>query len=135
MARLVALLGVLGWLITLLLFASGLERAGRPRIVGELVPPPLLVQELNRARFRTTRSSEWAVTRATAAHHMLVADVDARDVAAARVIAAEIVGPAERRKYDEVLLYFWEADTDKPFADRRVQWTPAGGYAELVLVD
>lgn len=134
MARLLAFVGVIGWMVALLLFGSAIEWAGRPRIAESLVPGPPLVRELNRAH-PTGDTRTWAVVRANAAHNVLVVDLDAVTVADAMLIAEQVVNPVLDRGYDEALIYVWEAGTDKPYADRRVQWTPGGGYKEMVLGD
>ncbi len=52
-----------------------------------------------------------------------------------RAIATEIVAPVLDRGFDEVLVYVWKMRGERTFADRRVQWTPRGGYSELVMGD
>jgi len=134
MPRVVALLGVTVWFCGLVLFGAAIEWAGRARIVQSLLPGPPLVRELNRARPKgDTRT--WAVTRANAAHNVLVLDLDAVTVADAMLIAEQVIGPVYGRGYDEVLIYVWEANANKRYADRRVQWTPREGYRELVIGD
>ena len=66
---------------------------------------------------------------------MLLVNVDAERVGNAQAIATEIVAPVKDRGFDEVLVYVWRTHNHKPYADRRVQWTPKGGYTELVMGD
>ena len=61
-------------------------------------------------------------------------DVVARQVSDAVPIAAAIVEPV-RYQYDEVLVYVRGPGERGQPAVRRVQWTPAAGYAELIIVD
>lgn len=78
-----------------------------------------------------TRYPGGTVKRAYSAHHMMVVDVEAEHPSEALAIAREVVEPL-RNSYDEVLVYTREPDA--PDAARRVQWTPRGGYVELILV-
>ena len=77
----------------------------------------------------TTLWPAWTVKMANTAHHALVVDVEARNVAQARRIAEQIVEPVRSRGYQEILIYIRKAgDPDAPM--RRVQWTPRTGYVE-----
>jgi hypothetical protein len=79
-----------------------------------------------------TRYSGWTVKRAYSAHRTMVVEVEAdHPTSQALAIAREVVEPLGNR-YDEVLVYM--RDPDAPDAARRVQWTPRGGYVELILV-
>ena len=71
----------------------------------------------------------WAVVSAAAAQHAMVMDVEAIDVSDALRISVTIVEPV-REKYGEVLVYFRKAGERDTV--RRVQWTPAAGYVELI---
>ena len=71
----------------------------------------------------------------TSAHHVLLVNIDAERVGNAQAIATEIVAPVKDRGFVEILVYVWRTHKHKPFADRRVQWTPKGGYTELVMGD
>ena len=75
----------------------------------------------------------WAVTKATAAQHMMVVEVDAERLDDATGIAVQIVEPV-RSKYDEILIYVREPGRRIP-AVRRIQWTPRGGYVESTYTD
>ena len=104
------------------------------------VPPlatvPTLLRELNARRAKDFKEGEtWAVRKVQSAHHVLVVNVDAAHVGNAQKIATEIVTPVLDRGFDEVLVYVWGIHRHKPYADRRVQWTPKGGYSELVIGD
>ena len=77
----------------------------------------------------------WVVTKVVSAHHVLVVTVDADRIGNAQTIATEIVAPVRNRGFDEVLVYVWPMRNHKTYADRRVQWTPKGGYTELVIGD
>src|SRR5688572_14215308 len=69
----------------------------------------------------------WVVTKATAAEHMMVVDVEAERLEEARGIAVQIVEPVRAQGYDEVLIYVRQPGRADA-AVRRVQWTPRGGY-------
>ena len=75
----------------------------------------------------------WAVTKATAAQHMMVVEVEAERLDDARSIAVQIVEPV-RSKYEEILIYVRQPGRNVP-AVRRVQWTPRGGYVETTYGD
>ncbi len=105
------LLGGAVWLVAILLFAAGLES-----------PAP------------TSRVEPWSITQTRTAHHALIVDVVAQRVAEAPAIAAEIVEPV-RHRYEEILIYVRGPGERGQPAERRVQWTPTGGYAELVIRD
>ena len=73
----------------------------------------------------------WTVTKATAANHTMVVDVDAARLDQALEIAEEIVAPVRSRGYQEVLVYVHPLGRhDATTEIRRVQWTPRGGYVE-----
>jgi hypothetical protein len=76
----------------------------------------------------------WAVTKATAAQHMMVVEVDAERLDDAKGIAVQIVEPVRARGYDEILIYVRQPGRSTP-AVRRIQWTPRGGYVESTYVD
>jgi len=76
----------------------------------------------------------WAVTKATAAQHMMVVHVDAERLDDARGIGIQIVEPVRSSGYDEVLIYVRQPGRRIP-AVRRIQWTPRGGYVETEFVD
>jgi len=136
MGRLLAIGGGVVWLLVIALIAFAVHWSDRPRRVPPLTAVPTLLRELSAARESQFKEGEaWVVTKVTSAHHMLVVNVDAEHVGNAQKIATEIVAPVKDRGFDEILVYVWRTHKHRPYADRRVQWTPKGGYAELVMGD
>ena len=79
-----------------------------------------------------TRYPGWTVTRAYSAHHAMVVEVETDLPIDASSIAAQIVEPRKSR-YDEVLIYVRRpGQSAGEFPERRIQWTPRGGYVESV---
>ena len=135
MGRLLAISGGVVWLLSIGLIAFAVHWSDRPR-VPPLAAVPTLLLELSAARASQFKEGEaWVVTKVTSAHHVLLVNIDAERVGNAQTIAAEIVAPVKDRGFDEILVYVWRTHKHKPFADRRVQWTPKGGYTELVMGD
>ena len=135
MGRLLAISGGVVWLLSIGLIAFAVHWSDRPR-VPPLAAVPTLLRELSVARASQFKEGEaWVVTKVTSAHHVLLVNIDAERVRNAQTIAAEIVAPVKDRGFDEILVYVWRTHKHKPFADRRVQWTPKGGYTELVMGD
>ena len=135
MGRLLAISGGVVWLLSIGLIAFAVHWSERPR-VPPLATVPTLLRELSAARASQFKEGEaWVVTKVTSAHHVLLVNIDAEQVGNAQTIAAEIVAPVKERGFDEILVYVWRTHNHKPFADRRVQWTPKGGYTELVMGD
>jgi hypothetical protein len=135
MGRLLAISGGVVWLLSIGLLAFAVHWSERPR-VPPLATVPTLLRELSAARASQFKEGEaWVVTKVTSAHHVLLVNIDAERVGDAQTIAAEIVAPVKERGFDEILVYVWRTHKHKPFADRRVQWTPKGGYTELVMGD
>ena len=135
MGRLLAISGGVVWLLSIGLIAFAVHWSDGPR-VPPLAAVPTLLRELSAARASQFKEGEaWAVTKVTSAHHVLLVNIDAERVGNAQTIAAEIVAPVKDRGFDEILVYVWRTHKHKPFADRRVQWTPKGGYTELVMGD
>ena len=135
MGRLLAISGGVVWLLSIGLIAFAVHWSDRPR-VPPLAAVPTLLRELSAARASQFNEGEaWVVTKVTSAHHVLLVNIDAERVGNAQTIAAEIVAPVKDRGFDEILVYVWRTHKHKPFADRRVQWTPKGGYTELVMGD
>jgi hypothetical protein len=134
MGRLLAISGGVVWLLSIGLIAFAVHWSDRPRVPPPAVPT--LLRELSAARASQFKEGEaWVVTKVTSAHHVLLVNIDAERVGNAQTIAAEIVAPVKDRGFDEILVYVWRTHKHKPFADRRVQWTPKGGYTELVMGD
>ena len=135
MGRLLAISGGVVWLLSIGLIAFAVHWSERPR-VPPLAAVPTLLRELSAARASQFKEGEaWVVTKVTSAHHVLLVNIDAERVGNAQTIATEIVAPVKDRGFDEILVYVWRTHKHKPFADRRVQWTPKGGYTELVMGD
>ena len=135
MGRLLAIFGGVVWLLSIGLIAFAVHWSERPR-VPPLATVPTLLRELSAARASQFKEGEaWVVTKVTSAHHVLLVNIDAEQVGNAQTIAAEIVAPVKERGFDEILVYVWRTHKHKPFADRRVQWTPKDGYTELVMGD
>jgi hypothetical protein len=135
MGRLLAISGGVVWLLSIGLIAFAVHWSEGPR-VPPLATVPTLLRELSAARASQFKDGEaWVVTKVTSAHHVLLVNIDAERVGNAQAIATEIVAPVKDRGFDEILVYVWTTHKHKPFADRRVQWTPKGGYTELVMGD
>ena len=135
MGRLLAISGGVVWLLSIALIAFAVHWSERPH-VPPLAAVPTLLRELSAARASQFKEGEaWVVTKVTSAHHVLLVNIDAERVGNAQTIAAEIVAPVKERGFDEILVYVWRTHKHKPFADRRVQWTPKGGYTEMVMGD
>ena len=135
MGRLLAISGGVVWLLSIGLIAFAVHWSDRPRVPA-LAAVPTLLRELSVARASQFKEGEaWVVTKVTSAHHVLLVNIDAERVGNAQTIAAEIVAPVKDRGFDEILVYVWRTHKHKPFADRRVQWTPKDGYKELVMGD
>ena len=135
MGRLLAISGGVVWLLSIGLIAFAVHWSDGPR-VPPLAAVPTLLRELSAARASQFKEGEaWVVTKVTSAHHVLLVNIDAERVGNAQTIAAEIVAPVKDRGFDEILVYVWRTHKHKPFADRRVQWTPKGGYTEMVMGD
>ena len=136
MGRLLAIGGGVVWLLAITLIALVLHWPERARRVPPLTAVPTLLRELSAARASQFKDGEaWVVTKVTSAHHVLLVNVDAERVGNAQQIATEIVAPVKDRGFDEILVYVWRTQKHKPFADRRIQWTPQGGYTEMVMGD
>jgi hypothetical protein len=126
----VATLAVLG----LLGFGILLRPAPRHTTAAEKATSTLARTINNTARdAATTPRIGWAVTKATAAQHMMVVEVDAERLDDATGIAVQIVEPV-RSKYDEILIYVRQPGRSIP-AVRRIQWTARGGYMETTYTD
>ena len=136
MSRLLAIGGGVVWLLAIGSLALVLHLSERAHRVPPLTAVPTLLKELSTSRAsQFKKGEEWVVTKVTSAHHVLLVNVDAERVGNAQTIAAEIVAPVKNRGFDEILVYVWRTHKHKPFADRRVQWTPKDGYTELVMGD
>ena len=77
------------------------------------------------------RLTRWSVTEHLSAHRVLIAHVETEFLHEAPAIARELTEPL-RDRYAEVLIYFHRPGRPDTLAPRRVQWTPALGYSEIV---
>lgn len=71
----------------------------------------------------------WRVVRSFSAHSVMVVDVQTDRLEDAKAIAVQIVEPV-KRDYMEIMIYFRSGGPRRDLPDRRVQWTPRGGYVE-----
>ena len=90
-----------------------------------------LARSINDAQPMAGRRWQWTATSATSAMRALVVHVEAFDAGHARQIAAAIVEP-RRAQYDDILVYVHRVGGSRNLAARRVEWTPRGGYEEIV---
>ena len=127
-------IGGLVWIGVLALFVAGISRPGPARLHGGEAPAAGLAGALNEPQAENGGEWwTWKVTRATSAHRVMVVDVEARRVADATAIAIQIVEPVRSHGYEEILVYVRPAGAAPADFERRVQWTPAGGYVEMPL--
>ena len=113
------------------IFAVGLVWSGHsPSGPAEAPSKLTLVEQLNAERPVDRR---WTVVGAVSFDRVLVVDVATQRVEDARAIASKIVDPVRELEYDEILLYFRRSSDRKAAAERRIQWTPGGGFVELVM--
>ena len=93
-----------------------------------------LARILNQARNSPTVLTDpgWVVTKANSAHYAIVVEVEAQRPEDARAIADHIVKPMRSRGYKEILIYVRAPRGGTDATTRRIQWTPAGGFVEMV---
>jgi hypothetical protein len=120
----------LAWIAALVglaaaLYGSGSSHPTRP-FTGNA-----LARSINDAQPMAGRRWRWTATAATSAMRELVVHVEAFDVGQARQIAAAIVEP-RRAHFDDILVYVHRVGGSGGLAARRVEWTPRGGYEEIV---
>jgi len=123
------IVGALTWLSAMGIFAAALQRSVPAG--GRLPQRPAtsaLARSLNDAR-SAAQPAQWAVVSAASAQNAMVVDVEAMDVSDALLISVAIVEPV-RDRYGEVLVYFRKAGERDTV--RRVQWTLAAGYVEMI---
>jgi len=125
------LLGGVAWLAAMVLFAAALQQSAQGHHFSSYSPASVLARLLNVGN-EGRRSPSWAVVNATGAHHALIVEVEADDARAALEIASQIVVHV-RDVYQEVLIYVRQQGATDRYAAHRVQWTPTGGYQELVI--
>ncbi len=127
------LLSALAWLGAATLFVVAMQGSARtPRVSSHAIGISPLAQSLSQLEHqgRWTRGSpEWVVTKAVAALHLMVADVEANRPEQALAIAGAIIEGASSR-YDEVLIYV--RGVRGSGAVHRVQWTARNGFREWV---
>lgn len=127
------LVSALAWLGAAALFVASMQGSARaPRVSPHAIGISPLARNLSRLEHqdRWTRGSpEWVVTKAVAALHLMVADVEANHPEQALTIAGAIIDGASAR-YDEVLIYV--RGIGGAGAVHRVQWTAHNGYREWV---
>jgi hypothetical protein len=120
----------LAWIAALVGLAAAMHGSGSSR-----PPRPFaanaLARSINDAQPMAGRRWQWTATSATSAMGALVVHVEAFDVAQARQIAAAIVEP-RRAQFDDILVYVHRLGGSRDMAARRVEWTPRGGYEEIV---
>lgn len=104
---------------------SGSSRPPRPFAVNALA------RSINDAQPMAGRRWQWTATSAQSAMRGMVVHVEAIDVKQARQIAAAIVEP-RRAQFDDILVYVYRVGGSRDIAARRVEWTPRGGYEEIV---
>jgi hypothetical protein len=124
----------LAWLVVLALFgALHVWKSPPPHPTPAARAATALTRALNNVDRGESagRMPVWTVVSATSAHHVMVVDVEAVRPESARQIATQIVEPL-RDRYQEVLVYFHKPGAAKSFAERRIQWTPRGGYIEAI---
>jgi hypothetical protein len=107
------------------LYTSGPRRPPRP------IATDALARDINAAQEVSDRRWQWSVRSTTSAMRGMVVTVEAFDVAHARQIAASIVEP-RRAQFDEILVYVHRVGGSRDLAARRVEWTPRGGYVEII---
>ena len=90
-----------------------------------------LARSINDTQPMASRRWQWTATSATVAMREMVVHVEAFDVSKAGQIAATIVEP-RRAQFDDILVYVHRVGDGAGLAARRVEWTPRGGYEEIV---
>jgi len=124
----------LAWLLVFALFGAVLQWSSRAAYISPAAKAATaLTRALNNVERRAphSRMPACTVVGATSAHHVMVVEVEAARPDQARQIATQIVEPL-RNRYEEVLIYVRKPDSTELLAERRIQWTPRGGYVETV---
>ena len=107
------------------LLGSGSSHPPRPFAVNALA------RSINHTQPMAGRRWQWTATSATSAMREMVVHVEAFDVRQARQIAMSIVEP-RRAQFDDILVYVHRVGGSAGLAARRVEWTPRGGYVEII---
>jgi hypothetical protein len=92
--------------------------------------PPVAVDRLP-TRQAHRSAARWTVTEHLSAHNVLIAQVETDYLGDALAIAQQLTEPV-KEKYAEVLIYFHRPGRPDVLPPRRVQWTPQGGYVQMV---
>jgi len=74
----------------------------------------------------------WRLVFELSAHSVLILKVETGRLHDANAIAQLLVEPIKRR-YVEVLVYFYRTGSPRTFAATRVQWSPHAGYVETTF--
>ena len=118
------------WIAALVGLAAALHGSG-----SSLPPRPFaanaLARSINDAQPMAGRRWQWTAMAATSALREMVVHVEAIEVRQARQIATAIVEP-RRAQFDDILVYVHRVGGSNALAARRVEWTPRGGYEEIV---
>ena len=118
------------WIAALVGLAAALHGSGSSR-----PPRPFaanaLARSINDTQPMASRRWQWTATSATMAMREMVVHVEAFDVSKAGQIAATIVEP-RRAQFDDILVYVHRVGGSTSLAARRVEWTPRGGYVEII---
>jgi hypothetical protein len=78
-----------------------------------------------------TASGTWRVVEHLSAEHVAVIHVETDRLREARQIAVALVEPM-KEDYAEMLVYFHRPGRRQQLPARRVQWSPYGGYTEMI---
>ena len=117
------------WIAALVGLAAAFQGSGSSR-----PPRPFAADALSRSindAQPMARRWQWTATSAVSATRALVVHVEAFDPGQARLIAAAIAEP-RRAQFDDILVYVHRVGGRRELAARRVEWTPRGGYEEIV---
>ena len=121
----------LAWIAALVGLAAALHGSGSSHPPRPFTPNAL-ARSINESQPMASRRWQWTATTATSAVRELVVHVEAFDVKQAGQIAAAIVEP-RRQHFDDILVYVHHVGGSNAMAARRVEWTPRGGYQEVVF--
>ena len=128
------LLGGVAWLIALFLFGAAIQwsQSAPARLTPEISGVDALSRAINDARVASSHPERlrWTVTKSATFLTEMVVTVAAERPEHARTIAEQIVLPV-RSKYREILIYVHAVDVERDPSVRRIDWTPARGFAEL----
>ena len=103
--------GALVWLAAVALLIVGLEDSARARRLGPA----------------------YVITHTASYQRVAVVTAKIRRGADRMAVARAIVTPLRARHTDEVLIYLHEPARPGTTVLRRIQWSPGGGYSELLI--